>query len=169
MSNIKKRFQKKTGIEYFDNAVELDRAIWEFVKHEFKNKSKKEAAKNYGMAEAPEGGIPYRYWDTHGKVLHHYAWELMRFVRLAYQISQPRTQAELDEKKRHVHMAISWCWNIHDALYMTAEELPMIDVDKMDGIFDLLEKEIGLLEGVEKKSKIRGAKQSTDSTAQNGR
>lgn len=166
MSNVKRRFQKKTGIEYFDNAVELDREVWSFIKHEFKNKTKKEASDNPEMKDAPEGCIPYRYWDTHGKVLHKYVWELMRNVRLTYQISQPRSQKELEDKKKFARTALGWCWNIYDALYMTAEELPMVDIDKMDNAFELLDKEIGLLEGVMKKSKIHGSKEITDSSAE---
>lgn len=40
MSNLKARLMKPTGLEYHDLAFEIDREIWNFIKHEYKNKSR---------------------------------------------------------------------------------------------------------------------------------
>lgn len=59
MSSIKARLMKPTGLEFHDTAFELDREIWNFIKHEYKNKSKNE-----------NGELPVRYWQTHAVPIH---------------------------------------------------------------------------------------------------
>lgn len=166
MSNVKRRFRHPTGIEYFDNAMELDIEVWSYIKKEFKNKSRKEVeADCEEMKDAPEGCIPYRYWDTHGKPLHGYCWELARLVRMMYDIGRPRSKDEAVRKRKIAKAAVTVCWHIHDALRLTEAELPTVDLDKLDGAFELLDKEINLLEGVYKKTKPGEPKESTDSPA----
>ena len=50
MSNIKARLMKPTGQDFLDVAYDVDREIWNFLKHTFKKAT---------------GGIPARYWQTH--------------------------------------------------------------------------------------------------------
>ena len=50
MSNIKARLMKPTGLEFHETAFEIDREIWSFIKHEYKNKGKDGA-----------GNLPVRY------------------------------------------------------------------------------------------------------------
>ena len=51
MSNLKARLMKPTGLEYHDLAFEIDREIWNFIRHEYKNKSRGNG----------EGALPVRY------------------------------------------------------------------------------------------------------------
>lgn len=137
MSNIKARFFNPTGYEYFDNAKEIVTAVWKFIKHEYKNKSKKDSNTE---------GIPYRYWETHAVPIHNEAWRLMCLIRDVYDLYPTDTTKKVQDRKEVIHDAISCCNKIGDLLSLTRLELDT-NPDKMSDIFDLLDKEVSLLRG----------------------
>ena len=74
MSNIRARLMKPTGLEFYDTAYEIDKEIWNFIKHSYKNKTE---------------GLPVRYWQTHAVPLHDTCWEMISEIKKANSIYPP--------------------------------------------------------------------------------
>ena len=70
MSGLKARLVKPTGLEFYDLAIAINTAIWNFVKFEFKNKAAKDAGDKRKDSEKTVSAIPTRYWQTHAVPLH---------------------------------------------------------------------------------------------------
>jgi len=133
MSNLKARLMKPTGLEYHDLAFEIDREIWNFIRHEYKNKSKGNG----------EGTLPVRYWQTHALPLHQECWRLISKITYANSI-YPTTQEELDTRRRYQQEAIGHNEN----------EIPSIDANKLNRAVELIIQESKLLRAWKKASKI---------------
>ena len=142
MSNIKARLMQPTGLEFHETAYEIDREIWNFIKHEYKNKGKDGA-----------GNLPVRYWQTHGVPLHRECWRMIAEITYANSI-YPTDEAELSERKRHQQQAIGCCQNLFQLLRLTLNELPNINADRLANALSLLDREADLLRAWKRSSKL---------------
>lgn len=142
MSSIKARLMKPTGLEFHDTAYELDREIWNFLKHEYKNKSKDS-----------HGELPVRYWQTHAVPIHRECWRLISEITYANSI-YPTNEEELRERKNHQQNAIGCCYNLFQLLRLTLNEIPSINADKLTNALVLIDKEAELLRAWKRSSKI---------------
>ena len=94
MSGIKARLMQPTGLEFFDQAFEIDKEIWNFIKFEYKNKSSAEAGDKRQKMEKTVSSIPSRYWQTHAVPLHLECWRLISKISMANSI-YPTNEEEL--------------------------------------------------------------------------
>jgi hypothetical protein len=78
MSGVFARFHEPTGLEFYDNAVEIEKAVWRFVKNE----------KN----------IPKRAWFSHGLPLYKLARQLLVTITRANSVYPIREQ-ELETRR----------------------------------------------------------------------
>ena len=121
MSNLKARLMKPTGLEYHDLAFEIDREIWNFIRHEYKNKSRGNG----------EGALPVRYWQTHALPLHQECWRMITKITYANSI-YPTTQEELDTRRRYQQEAIGHNESLLQLMRLTLNEIPSIDANKLN-------------------------------------
>lgn len=150
MSSIKARLMKPTGLEFHDTAFELDREIWNFIKNEYKNKSKNE-----------HGELPVRYWQTHAVPLHRECWRLIAEITYANSI-YPTNDEELQERKKHQQEAIGCCYNLFQLLRLMLNEIPSINADKLGPALALINKEADLLKAWKRASRITSPKPKSD-------
>ncbi len=150
MSSIKARLMKPTGLEFHETAYKIDQEIWNFLRHEYKNKSKTE-----------DGSLPVRYWQTHAVPLHEECWRLISEITYANSI-YPIDQQELDDRKHHQQNAINCCENIFQMIRLTANEIPSINLDKLTVALELIDKECKLLRAWKQSSKIMAHKNKSD-------
>ena len=151
MSSIKARLMKPTGLEFHDTAFELDREIWNFLKHEYKNKSKGENG----------GELPVRYWQTHAVPIHRECWRLISEITYANSI-YPTNNEELQERRNHQQNAIGCCYNLFQLFRLTLNEIPNIDANKLTNALALIDKEAELLRAWKRSSKIMVDKNKSD-------
>jgi hypothetical protein len=133
MSGVFARFHEPTGLEFYDNAVEIEKAVWRFVKNE----------KN----------IPKRAWFSHGLPLYKLARQLLVTITRANSVYPIREQ-ELETRRALQLEAIGINESIIASIRMTVEEIETIDCNKLDGLGQLLIHESDLLRGWRKKSKL---------------
>ena len=143
MSNCLSRLMAPTGYEFYDIAIQIDKHIWNFIKYEYKKKSKDE-----------QGNIPTRYWYTHAVPLHNECWNLISDITYANSII-PHNEIELEERKKAQRSAIARCKNIFQLINLTLIELPNINANKLNFVLSLLDKEYNVLVGWLNSSKIR--------------
>lgn len=137
MSGVFARFHEPTGNEFYDNAVEIEKAVWQFVRNE----------KN----------IPKRAWLSHGLPLFRLARQLIVSVTRANSVF-PATEADLEERRKLQQDAIGVNEALIASIRMTVEEIDAIDCNKLDHLGDLLILESDLLRGWRKKAKIQTEK-----------
>lgn len=142
MSNIKARLMKPTGLEFHDLAFEIDKEIWNFIKNEYKKKTKSE-----------EGNLPVRYWQTHGVPLHRECWAMIGKITYANSI-YPTNKEELSRRKAYQQEAIGHCQNLLQLIRLTHNEIPSININKLSNALDLIVKECDLLRSWKRSSKI---------------
>lgn len=141
---------KTTELEFHDTAFELDREIWNFIKNEYKNKSKNE-----------HGELPVRYWQTHAVPLHRECWRLIAEITYANSI-YPTNDEELQERKKHQQEAIGCCYNLFQLLRLMLNEIPSINADKLGPALALINKEADLLKAWKRASRITSPKTKSD-------
>ena len=153
MSNIKARLMQPTGLEFHDTAFEIDKAIWDFLKHEYKNKNKDE-----------QGNLPSRYWNTHAVPLHAECWNLITMITYANSI-YPMNEEELYERKRYQQEAINCCQSLLQLIRIMLVEIPTIDANKLANALTLIDKECDLLRSWKNSSKIMANKSNVNKKA----
>ena len=132
MSNIKARLMKPTGQDFLDVAYDVDREIWNFLKHTFKKAT---------------GGIPARYGQTHAVPIHQECWEMIGAIKQANSIYPPYTEATYTKRRELQQSAIGHLQTLYDYLKLTLNEIESIDANKLNNAFDLMEKEDKILRG----------------------
>ena len=142
MSSIKARLMKPTGLEFHETAYKIDKEIWNFLKHEYKNK-----------ASNKDGALPVRYWQTHAVPIHRECWRLISEITYANSI-YPTDMNELAERRKHQQEAIGCCYNLFQLIRLMANEIPSVDLDKLAVALDLIDRECGLLRAWKRASKI---------------
>lgn len=78
---------KPTDLEFHETAYEIANEVWNFIKHEFKKKTKIE-----------EGNLPVRYRQTHALPLRQECLDMIREITQATSIF-PKTAAQLEAQK----------------------------------------------------------------------
>ena len=142
MSNIKARLLQPTGLEFHDTAFKIDQEIWNFIKHEYKNKSKDE-----------QSNIPSRYWTTHAVPLHNECWKLISKITYANSI-YPTRENELEKRKMYQQEAIGHCQNLFQLIRIMLVEIPTIDANKLSNALTLIDTECDLLRAWKRSSKL---------------
>ena len=108
MSGLKARLVKPTGLEFYDLAIAINTAIWNFVKFEFKNKAAKDAGDKRKDSEKTVSTIPTRYWQTHAVPLVEAGREMIHEITLANSSFPIITEDDL-RSRLQIHAAyISW-------------------------------------------------------------
>ncbi|MBR3429018.1 MAG: hypothetical protein IKG87_02850 [Clostridia bacterium] len=130
MSGIKARLMKKTGLEFYDTAYEIDKEIWKFIKGNFKGKTE---------------GIPVRYWQTHAVPLHEECWHIIAAIKKANSIYPPYTEETCKMRKRLQQEAIGHVETLYEMLRLTLIEIEGIDANKLNTVLELMSSEVELL------------------------
>ena len=141
---------KPTGLEFHETAYKIDKEIWNFLKHEYKNK-----ASNAG------GALPVRYWQTHAVPIHRECWRMISEITYANSI-YPTDQNELAERRKHQQEAIGCCYNLFQLIRLMANEIPSVNLDKLAVALDLIDRECDLLRAWKRSSRIMTDKPKSD-------
>ena len=150
MSSIKARLMKPTGLEFHETAYKIDKEIWNFLKHEYKNK-----------ASNGDGTLPVRYWQTHAVPIHRECWRMISEITYANSI-YPTDQNELAERRKHQQEAIGCCYNLFQLIRLMANEIPSVNLDKLAVALDLIDRECDLLRAWKRSSRIMTDKPKSD-------
>lgn len=153
VSNVKARLMKPTGVEWMDIPFSLAGAVWNFIRHEYKNKSSVEAKPGTRNSERGMGDIPKRYWETHAVPLHKLSRKIIRQCRKAFQ-AFPISPESVAKRKKHMKKAMDLCYAMFDEIRLTLNELPGVDANKFNEINDLLNKEIDALKTGRKNTQL---------------
>ncbi len=137
MSGVFKRKHEPTGIEFLDNAVEIDIEVWKFCKNE----------KN----------IPKRCWFSHGVPLVRLARSLVIKATAANSI-YPSNDHEVERRRDAMQDAIGINEGIFQAIQMVIWEMESVDCNKLDRIGTMLKNESNLLRGQKTKCKVLESK-----------
>ena len=137
MSGVFSRFHKPTGVEYWDNAEDLDGELYRILTNE------KIVPKSRRFIYT----IPILNMMTH-------EWN---YLSVAYDTYPSGDEAE--EKLRKKKAALRKARDVNDAIIRQLQVMclrhPEIDVDKLDRLGDLLSKESALLEKARENSKVQ--------------
>lgn len=144
MSGIKQRLFEPTGLEFHDKAYEIDKAVWDFIRFEFKNGSTKAAGDKRKNSEKAVSNIPTRYWQTHAVPLHRECWQLIVSITMANSI-YPSTEEDLAERRKYQQDAIGHNANIFQLLRLILTEIPSVSANKVIKIAELAAQENELL------------------------
>ena len=145
MSNLKARLVKPTGLEFYDMGIAINTAVWNFVKHEFKNKASKDAGDPRPNSEKSTGSIPTRYWQTHAVPLMDAARSLMEEITLANSNYPVTNDEALKDRIQHQQNAIGHNAWIATLLRLTLNDIPGISANKVETILALTKQENKLL------------------------
>ena len=157
MSGIKQRLMQPTGLEFHEKAYEIDKAVWDFIRFEFKNRSTKEDGDKRKNSEKYVSNIPTRYWQTHAVPLHRECWQLISSITMANSV-YPATEEDLAERRKHQQDAIGHNANILQLLRLILTEIPSVSANKVSGIAELVTQENDLLRAWKRSSRILGQK-----------
>lgn len=133
MSNVFTRFRHPTGLEFWDNAVEIGKLLVRFAMNE-KNIPKR-----------------YTFLFAHPLIA---KYQEMRDAIVEANSVYPTNEHELMMRKDAQQRAICLNEEIIQRLQDTLEILPHIDADKLDELGERLPKESTLLRGWRNSSKI---------------
>ena len=147
MSNLLARLMEPTGLEFHETAYEIDKEIWNFIKHELKRKTKED-----------EGRLPVRYWQTHAAPLHEECWSMIREITQAMSI-YPTDEDQLKTQKAHYQKAIGHNETLLQLIRLLHVELPQIDMSKLNRACELIIMESKYLRGVMNKASVRTHKE----------
>lgn len=137
MSSVFARNHTPTGYEFLDLAEKIEIVMCSIVKN--------------------EKMIPKRCWFSHGLPLFKMARQLNVKV-CAIRAIWPTNANELERQKDTIQDAIEINEGIITSMKMTVLELQHIDVNKLDGLGEMLLKESDCLRGLKEKAKIMKAK-----------
>ena len=140
MSNVFRRFREPTGLEFWDNAVEIDRQLFSLLNNE-KNVPKR-----------------YRYIFTI-PILNKMdrEWDWIVAAQSLYP-EGPNAERILEQKKDALQNAVNANEAIIQALQRMIYKMPNVDINKMDRLGELLERESNLLRSTKNGCKIMKSK-----------
>lgn len=153
MSGLKARLVKPTGLEFYDLAIAINTAIWNFVKFEFKNKAAKDAGDKRKDSEKTVSAIPTRYWQTHAVPLVEAGREMVHEITLANSSFPIITEDDLRSRLQHQQNAIGQNAWIATLIRLTLNDIPSIDANKAETILALTKQENKLLRAWKSASK----------------
>lgn len=138
MSNVFRRFHQPTGVEYWDNAMEIEIGLTRFLLND------KNVPKRYlYIYVVPTLNTLGRMWD---------------WIVAAY-TTYPTTPELLKKKQMSLHNALCGNEAVIQRIQRMIYVLP-IDLNKLDGLGELLDKESALLRNALKNCKLQQQKKS---------
>lgn len=140
MSNVFRRYREPTGIEFWDNAVEIDKELFQFLNNE------KNVPKRYRyMFTVPIVNLMGREWD---------------WIVTAQSLFPEGKDAEriLEKKKDAFQNAVNANEAVIQALQRMIFKLPSLDINKLDRLGDKLVYESNLLRAAKNGCKIQNGK-----------
>ena len=136
MSNVFKRFHTPTGNEYWDTAMEIETQLMRFLLNQ----------KNFSKRHLYIYVIPTKN-DL----------QTMQNAIVEAKTIYPSTPELVDKKKDAFLRATIACEQIIQDIQRAVLALPAIDVNKLDGLGKLLQKESGLLRKCRSKVRLQSA------------
>ena len=155
MSNLKARLVKPTGLEFYDVAVRINTAVWDFVKFEFKNKASKDAGDARPNSTKGTSTIPTRYWQTHAVPLIEAARDMMHEITMANSLFPVMNDDDYRRRIAHQQNAIGHNAWIATLLRLTLNDIPTIDANKVETMLALTKQENKLLRAWKNSTKQR--------------
>lgn len=140
MSNVFSRYHKKTGVEYWDNLVEIEIMLTRFLMND----------KN----------IPKSYRFVYTFPILQMLGRMWFYIEIVYR-TYPNTPELLEKKKKAIDTALNFMETVISRLQMAVFTV-CIDVNKMDTLGDLMEKESAMLRNVHKNCKLQKGEQGGD-------
>lgn len=134
MSNVFRRFHEKTGLEFWDNAVEIEKILTRFLMNE----------KN----------VPKRYRYVYTIPILNTVRRMQAHIVAANTIF-PVNEEELKKRRDEQQQAVNACETIIQEIQRMILVLTGIDVDKLDEVGERLTRESALLRNWRKSSKIQ--------------